>query len=70
MLEPGQLTQVLPVPSEEGNALLTRERGTRRKMLADILVFWVVGVPAAVLTATELGARLRKRAASRSSLTS
>jgi hypothetical protein len=70
MLEPGQLTQVLPVCAEDRNALLTRERGTWRKMLADILVFWVVGVPAAVLSTTELGARLRKRAASRTSLTS
>jgi hypothetical protein len=39
-------------------------------MLADILVFWVVGVPAAVITVTELGARLRKRAASQTSLAS
>jgi hypothetical protein len=30
-------------------------------MFAYILVFWIVGVPAAVLTATELGARLRDR---------
>jgi hypothetical protein len=30
---------------------------TRARCLAIILVFWLVGVPAAVITATELGSR-------------
>ena len=47
--------------SEERYVLPTLEMGSARKMLGDIFLFWVVGVPAAVITATELGFRLRER---------
>jgi hypothetical protein len=49
--------------SEERYVLPTLEMGSARKMLGDIFLFWVVGVPAAVITATELGFRLRERRA-------
>ena len=66
----GQLTQVSSLRSEKRKALLTGEMGIRTNMLADILLFWVVGVPAAVVTATGLGAwrHERKRARRRTSL--